>query len=107
MPWLLKSLEDDRPAIRRFASISLATLDARLRLGLQMSLAGFDYTGDAAARAGVVNALQAQFSALDKSNWPKPQPEFGLDETYILRPEVLAALQIQGDAAGKQIDIGE
>ena len=107
VPWLLKSLEDDRPAIRRFASISLATLDARLRLGLQMSLAGFDYTGDAAARAGVVNALQAQFSALDKSNWPKPQPEFGLDETYILRPEVLAALQIQGDAAGKQIDIGE
>ncbi len=107
VPWLLKSLEDDRPAIRRFASISLSALNVRLALGLEKSLISFDYTGEAAARAVVVSAMQAQFSALDKSKWPKPQPELGLDERYLLRPDVLAALQIQADAADKQIDIGE
>ena len=105
--WLLKSLEDDRPAIRRFASQSLAALDAKLGLGLGATLAGFDYTGDPTARAAVVNILQTQFNALDKSQWPTPALELGLDNAYKLRPDVLDALQIQASAADKQIDIGE
>jgi len=105
--WLLKSLEDDRPAVRRFASQSLAALDVKLGLGLKTILTGFDYTGDAAARTTVVNALQAQFNALDKSQWPLPLAELGLDSAYNLRPDVLEALQIQAGAADKQIDIGE
>ena len=107
VPWLLQSLSDDRPAIRRFASRSLVALDKRLNLGLQISLTGFDYTGDAATRSTVLSALQAQFSVLDKAQWPQPGPESGLDGNYVLRPEVLAALLAQGDAADKQIDIGE
>ena len=105
--WLLESLKDDRPAIRRFASQSLAALDAKLGLGLGATLAGFDYTGDPTARAAVVNILQTQFNALDKSQWPTPALEWGLDSTYKLRPDVLDALQVQGNAADKQIDIGE
>ena len=105
--WLLESLKDDRPAIRRFASQSLAALDAKLGLGLGISLAGFDYTGDPAARGTTVNNLQAQFNALNKSHWPAPALEWGLDSTYKLRPDVLDALQVQGNAADKQIDIGE
>lgn len=107
VPWLLQSLEDDRPAIRRFASQSLAMLNAKLSLGLSTSLTSFDYTGDPAARAAVVSTLQTQFNALDKSHWPTPALELGLDSTYKLRPDVLDALQIQASAADKQIDIGE
>ena len=107
VPWLLQSLDDDRPAVRRFASQSLATLDSKLGLGFQKILTGFDYTGDPATRAAVVNALLAQFNALDKTQWPAPAAELGLDNTYKLRPDVLDALQIQANAADKQIDIGE
>lgn len=106
-PWLLQSLNDDRPAVRRFASQSLAKLDEKLGLGLDKILTGFDYTGEPAARLSVVNALLAQFNALDKSQWPTPTGELGLDNAYKLRPDVLDALQIQANAADKQIDIGE
>ncbi len=107
VPWLLQSLSDDRPAIRRFARRSLMTLDKRLDLGLQTALDDFDYTGDIAARNTVISVLQAHFGALDKTRWPTPTPEFGLDGNYALRPDVLTALQIHGNAADKQIDIGE
>ena len=107
VPWLLQSLSDDRPAIRRFARRSLMALDKRLNMGLQQSLVDFDYTGDVAARGVIVNTMRTRFSALDKTKWPTPRPELGLDDRYQLRPEVLAALQIQANSADKQIDIGE
>ena len=107
VPWLLQSLSDDRPAIRRFARRSLIALDKHLSIGLQKALEAFDYTGDIALRTVGINAMQAQFSALDKSKWPTPAPELGLDASFQLRPDVLAALQIQANSADKQIDIGE
>ena len=107
VPWLLQSLSDDRPAIRRFARRSLMALDTHLNMNLNTALLNFDYTGDIAARTVAVNAMQARFSALDKSKWPTPTPELGLDASYQLRPDVLAALEIQANSADKQIDIGE
>ena len=107
VPWLLQSLSDDRPAIRRFARRSLMALDQRLNMGLQQSLVDFDYTGDVATRRVMANTMRTRFSALDKTKWPTPTPELGLDDRYQLRPDVLAALQIQANSADKQIDIGE
>ncbi len=107
VPWLLQSLDDDRPAIRRFAWHSLKQLDDKLHLGLQPTLAEFDYTGEPLSRAATLKRLAIQFDAINKVNWPAPSIESGLDNHYVLRSDVLAGLQEAGRAADKQIDIGE
>jgi predicted CXXCH cytochrome family protein len=110
--WLIAALEDDRPAVRRFALRSLAAVDTALAgtpraLGLAPWLAQFDYTGDGEQRAASLAAIAARFAAIDKSGWPRPPAASALDADYRLDPAVLARLRELGARSDKQIDVGE
>ncbi|MCU0952862.1 MAG: hypothetical protein MUC68_17960, partial [Burkholderiaceae bacterium] len=112
LPWLLTALDDDRPAIRRFAWRSLGRLDAALSergtpMGLAPLLATFDYTGEPVARMVVVRSLRAQYAAIPKSDWGAPRPQSGLDAAWQLQPEIRESLEQLGRSVEKQIDIGE
>lgn len=110
--WLIAALEDDRPAVRRFAWRSLGSIDAALAgtpmaLGLAPVLDGFDYTASSPERARSVAAIGAAFDARDKSAWPRPAPATALDADYRLDPTVLARLRELGARSDKQVNIGE
>lgn len=110
--WLVVALGDDRPAVRRFSLRSLAAIDAALAgtpraLGMGSVIAGFDYTGEAAARTESVEEIAARFAGIDKSGWPEPPAASALDVGYRLDPLVLARLRELGARSDKQIDIGE
>ncbi len=112
LPWLLAALDDDRPAIRRFAWRSLGKLDAALNkrgtpVGLAPLLATFDYTGEPTSRQLVVRSLRAQYAAVAKADWGTPRPQSGLDPAWQLKPEVRESLELLGRSVEKQIDIGE
>lgn len=112
VPWLIAALEDDRPAVRRFSWNSLRAIDSKLAdspsaLQLSAVLAGFDFTGAPAERAGSVQAIANGFAALDKRAWPQPSTATALDAEYRLNAEVLGRLRELGARSDKQIDIGE
>ncbi len=106
-PWLLATLDDDRPAIRRFAWHSLRAFNAEQRWFDAATLESFDFTGEIATRTRTVAALRAQFAAIDKRDWPAPNLASGLAADYTLKPDVLAVLNALGARSDKQIDIGE
>lgn len=91
LPYLVTALSDDRPAIRRFARLSLLTLEDRApeKWRFKTALQKFDFTGPANEREAAIAALRAEN--------PMPLPD----------PELLARLQELGRAQEKQIDIGE
>jgi predicted CXXCH cytochrome family protein len=110
--WLLAALADDRPAVRRFSWMSLRAIDSALAatphaLSLAPALATFDYTGPEIERARSIEAIAAQFAAIDKSGWPRPAAVTALDADYQLDPAVRAQLIELGRRGDKQIDIGE
>lgn len=110
--WLIAALADDRPAVRRFAWMSLRNIDAALAdtpraLSLQPALASFDYTAAAPQRARSIEAIAAQFAVVDKRDWPRPSAAAGLDADYRLVAEVREQLAELGRRSDKQIDIGE
>jgi len=110
--WLIESLADDRPAVRRFSWKSLQAIDAALAasatpLGLKAALAGFDYTGDAATREQTRRLIRAAFDVNDKSKWPHPSPASGLDRDYRIGVLTLSLLREIGARSDKQIDVGE
>lgn len=112
VPWLLAAMEDERPAIRRFAARSLAKLDSTLdtegsSLALGPLLARFDYTGRIEQRRTVLDRLRWQFDTLDKSGWPAPPASSALDSAYRIDPTILTRLRELGQRSDKQIDIGE
>ncbi len=112
VPWLIAALDDDRPAVRRFAWKSLNAIDAALartarELRMADVLAGFDFTAAADARAGSAQSIAASFAALDKRDWPQPAPATALDNQYRLDGAVLGRLRELGARSDKQIDIGE
>lgn len=112
VPWLIAALDDDRPAVRRFAWRSLQAIDAALAtsprsLALADVLAGFDFIAAPDQRAASVQAIAAGFAALDKRDWPQPSPATALDSEYRLDAQVLGRLHELGLRSDKQIDIGE
>ncbi|MFO1496705.1 MAG: cytochrome c3 family protein [Lysobacterales bacterium] len=107
VPWLIAALEDDRPAIRRFAWRSLRAIDQALTLGLAGALQAFDYTGAPADRAAALQAITLAYAKIDKSGWPRPAAPTALGADYQLDPTVLATLRTLGARSDKQIDIGE
>lgn len=112
VPWLIAALEDDRPAVRRFAWKSLTAIDAALAMSpralrLAGALASFDFTGAQDERARSVKAIAAAFVAVDKRDWPQPPPATALDREYRLDEQVLGRLRELGARSDKQIDIGE
>lgn len=112
VPWLIAALEDDRPAVRRFAWKSLTAIDAALAMSpralrLAGALASFDFTGAQDERARSVKAIAADFVAVDKGDWPQPPPATALDREYRLDEQVLGRLRELGARSDKQIDIGE
>lgn len=112
LPWLIEALEDDRPAVRRFSQRSLLAVSAALaeqgrHTGFEALLTQFDFTGTPHARGTVVKALRQRFAALNKSTWPAPGPQTGLDAAYQLDPAVRARLLSIGAADNRQIDVGE
>lgn len=106
LPWLLASLADDRPGIRRFAWHSLQKLDAHLALGIT-PLVAFDYQLSAENNAVQRDVLAKAFAALDKSSWAAPSAQSGLLADYQIKPELLASLQMLGAQQSNAIDIGE
>ena len=88
MPLLVHAMEDDYPAVRRFAWKSLRALAAREAVDLGPALDGFDFTGTAEVRAASVQALRARL----------PAAPLSLDE--------IAALRAQA-AARPPVNIGE
>jgi hypothetical protein len=107
IPWLLAALQDDRPGVRRLAWHSLKDLDVHLKLNLTQALADFDYTGYAESRLAHTARMEAAFQGLDKSAWPVPKTETGLNAEYGLKADVKAQLLALGANAEKQVDIGE
>ena len=112
IPWLIEALEDDRPAIRRFAHKALLALDAKLSatgpsLNLTPILARFDFTGAIEERKASVAELRKTFALVDKTGWAAPDAATGLSADYQLDPALLSALLALGASAEKQIDIGE
>lgn len=105
--WLIAALDDDRPAVRRFAWRSLRSIDAAQALGLASALAGFDYTGEPASRARAVAAITAAFERVDKSGWPTPPARTALDSNWRLDAATRRELEMLGARTDKQIDIGE
>ena len=106
LPWLLESLADDRPGIRRFAWHSLQKLDAHLALGITQGRA-FDYQLSAETNLAQRTALLMAFAAIDKSSWGAPSTSSGLLADYQIEPALLASLQALGAQQANAIDIGE
>jgi predicted CXXCH cytochrome family protein len=93
MPWLALALEDDRPAVRRFARNSLLALVAREPSrwpGIASALKAFDFTGPVNARGLLVAQIRQQLPALSADQLA-----------------LAAELRRLGSAQEKQIDIGE
>lgn len=112
VPWLIEALNDDRPAVRRFALKSLRSIDQALDktefvTALAPALAVYDFTAEPSLRQQQQQAIAARFALVNKTGWPTPQPETALDSHYRLNPERLAELQALGQRSDKQIDIGE
>ncbi len=106
-PWLLTALDDDRPAVRRFAWHSLRGINAGQRWFDEAALQGFDYTGAPDGRATTIAQLHAQFAAVDKQHWAPPSAASGLAVDYTLQPSVRELLTELGARSDKQIDVGE
>ncbi len=107
LPWLLEAMQDDRPGVRRFAWRSAIAIDDKLQLGMADALKQFDYIGTASARMAVIERLQQEFLAIDKTKWAMPTMASGLSSSYQLLPELRAQLLALGAVDEKQIDIGE
>ncbi len=112
IPWLIEALADDRPAVRRFAWKSLSAIETALtssayKLNLPIAVIDFDYTGPLDARETIRQRLRTDFAAIDKSAWPHPDPQTGLDRRYVLGELTVSLLREIGARSDKQIDVGE
>ena len=113
IPHLLLALQDNYPAIRRFAHQSLSRIAAALQAEdpdfarLQHILAPFDFIADANRRQPVVEAALDWYGQVDKSHWPVPPEGSFLDSNYRLNLNAINALRREAQTDSKRIDIGE
>jgi predicted CXXCH cytochrome family protein len=112
VPYLLQALDDDYPAVRRFARASLIDLERRLSAeGIELHMAAllesFDFTASSAQRRQQLPALGQAWLAVDKSRLPAPTPDSGLDARFQPVSAVWMRLFAIGQAQEKQISIGE
>jgi len=111
-PHLLLAMEDDYPAVRRFAAQSLVALAGELKAagfdpGMAEPLARFDFLGAAADRRRALEELWRRWRAADREGLP-PSPEGALLTPRLL-PLTVAAEELRALARprSKQINIGE
>jgi predicted CXXCH cytochrome family protein len=103
VPLLILTLEDDYPAIRRFAARGLRELLARE--GVTPPETGFDPMDGAAERAAALERWWGWWAAADKGGIPHPGEAVPLDEDLMPRREVMARLKAGRDE--RVIAIGE
>ncbi len=113
IPHLLLAMEDDYPAVRRFAFKSLQSiLDDVLVEGNELknvnsSLAAFDFIADYPQRNQILKESWFEFQKINKDNWPKPPQNSLLNENYVLDANTLYKLKLQATQDSKIIQIGE
>lgn len=110
IPHLLLALEDDYPAVRRFAAMSLASLVAELEAdgfacGLAEPLAELDFLATPGERQRRVAELWRRWRAADRAGLPPP-PAGALLTADLLPLPVLEALRA-GRRRPQEINIGE
>ena len=113
IPHLLFAMEDNYPAIRRFAYKALKSVvsdiaktspDFKL---LEKSLIGFDFIADFESRSQKLLNTWTIFNQIDRSQWPKPPQGALMDQRYQLDVNELIALRNEALIESKQIEIGE
>ncbi len=110
--YLLAAMEDVYPSTRRFSSQSL---DAILSDWphenevdtMREALVDFDFMGSAAERSTQLQRLQAAWTDLDKSTWPAPPAQSGVNDDFLLPAALREELIELGRRQDKQISIGE
>jgi hypothetical protein len=102
-PLLILTLEDDYPAMRRFAARGLRELLARE--GLTLPETGFDPMGAPAERAAALERWWSWWAAADRSGVPHPGEAVPLDADLMPRRDVIARLKAGRDE--RVIAIGE
>lgn len=110
--YLMEAMADVYPSTRRFSALSLAAiLDDWPVPGevaaLQDALQAFDFMGSDEDRARQLGHLRSLWVALDKSSWPAPPPQSGVDEHFLLPAALADELVELGRRQDKQISIGE
>jgi hypothetical protein len=103
VPLLILTLEDDYPAIRRFAERGLGELLARE--GVAAPATGFDPLAEPDARAAAVERWWAWWSALDRGAIAHPGEAVPLDADLVPEREVIDRLKAGRDES--VIAIGE
>ncbi len=113
LPHLLLALQDNYPAIRRFAHHSLMQIAMALApenpdfATLADTLKPFDFIADAAKRETVTTAALRWYQQVDKSHWPPPPEGSLLNAAYQLDLSTVNAWRREAQSANKRIDIGE
>lgn len=110
--YLLAAMDDVYPSTRRFSAQSLDAIlsdwpDANAVALMQEALADFDFMGSAGERSEQLQRLLAVWSELDKSSWPTPPPQSGVNEGFRLPAALSEELIELGRRQDKQISIGE
>jgi hypothetical protein len=112
IPHLLLAMEDDYPAVRRFASQTLATLSEELAQtgfdpGLIVPLAAFDFLAPGDHRNALLVELWRLWRSADRQLLPPPPPGALLDARLEPLPEEIQELRRLAREGSKQIHIGE
>jgi hypothetical protein len=103
VPLLILTLEDDYPAIRRFAERGLAELLARE--GVAAPATGFDPLAEPDARAAAVERWWTWWAALDRRGVAHPGEAVPLDADLMPLHDVIDRLKAGRD--GRLVLIGE
>ncbi len=112
VPHLLIAMEDHYPSTRNLSRKGLLAIDTRLgRLGVDLSiredLEAFDFIGDAAQRARLIESMRKAWRTADKSGWADPPAGALLDDAWEPLQPLTRDLVAIGHSNVKQIAIGE
>lgn len=112
VPHLLLALEDDYPAIRRFAARSLQSIDHELTmvgssLNLAEELAAYDFLASQKGRQPLVDRMREKWASLPKASFGPPPTGALLDAAWMPEIEEIDRLRVLGRSRSQDINIGE
>ncbi len=116
VPHLILALQDDYPAIRRFAHKSLLSIISEAEIAeisftafddLALALQAFDFIADVSQRNEVFKPINSWISQVDFNLWPVPPVGSLLNEDYSLKMPLIEPLRQESMKASKRIHVGE